>query len=482
MGNVIDSKYTFLTTAPVSRVVAVMSVPTVISMLSTSIYNLIDTYFVSGLGTEATVAVGLSFTFMTLLQAIGFFLGHGTGNYIAIKLGAQNIEEARRMVNVGMTYAVILGIIILIIGTIFISDITAILGASPDVQPKTEIYLQWLVLSAPFMISSLMLSLQIRMQGLAKYAMIGIVCGMVVNLILDPILIFTYRLGIEGAGIATFTGQFVSCGILFMILTRTYAAPKFKVTSSMRYIRDIIKGGSPSLMRQGLGCISILLLNLYASNFGESAVAAMTVTTRITFIALSVITGLGQGFQPLCGFCYGAGLYDRIHKAFRFTVLAGTAILGGFMIVGLLFITDIFSLFSSNTDIVEFGTRALRYQLIAFPIEAFVIIASIFLQTINRTTEANIMVTSRKGLFFIPLICFLPNILGLQGVMLCQPICDVCAFLLAIPLISKTFSTINIKNIGYELCQELYNIQGLKVTNPTSGGIYIAKGKKFIKK
>lgn len=454
MGKVIDSKYTFLTTAPVPRVVAVMSVPTVISMLTTSIYNLIDTYFVSGLGTDATVAVGLSFTFMTLLQAIGFFLGHGTGNYIAIKLGAKNIEEAQRMVNVGITYAVILGIIILTIGTIFLKDITAFLGASSEVQPKTEIYLQWLILSAPFMISSLMLNLQVRMQGLAKYAMIGIVSGMVVNLILDPIFIFTFGLGIEGAGIATFVGQFISCGILLIILARSELTPKIKVASSMRYIREIINGGSPSFMRQGLGCISILLLNLYASHFGESAVAAMTVTTRITFIALSVITGLGQGFQPLCGFCYGAGLYGRIYKAFRFTVLVGTAILGCFMIVGLLFIVDILSLFSSNSDVVEFGTRALRYQLIVFPIEAFVIIASIFLQTINRTTEANIMVTSRKGLFFIPLICLLPNIFGFQGVLLCQPICDVCAFILAIPLISKTFSVLNQKNGRYKLSQE----------------------------
>lgn len=455
MGKVIDSKYTFLTTAPVSRVVAVMSVPTVISMLTTSIYNLIDTYFVSGLGTEATVAVGLSFTFMTLLQAIGFFLGHGTGNYIAIRLGAKDIENARRMVNVGITYAAISGILILTIGTIFLKDIAAILGSSPDVQPMTELYLKWLVLSAPFTITSFMLSLQIRMQGLAKYAMIGIVSGMVVNLILDPFLIFTCKLGIEGAGIATLAGQFVSCVILLMILTRSEASSKFRATSSLLYIRNIINGGSPSLMRQGLGCVSILLLNLYASHFGESAVAAMTVTSRITFIALSVITGLGQGFQPLCGFCYGAGLYDRIHKAFRFTVLTGTAILGCFMTVGLVFIADIFSLFSSNTDVVEFGTRALRYQLIVFPIEAFVIIASTFLQTINRTAEANIMVTSRKGLFFIPLICLLPNIFGFQGVLLCQPICDVCAFLLAIPLISKTFSVLNQNNIGYKLCQEL---------------------------
>lgn len=444
MGKTITANYDFLTKAPVYRVVLVMSVPTVISMLSTSCYNMLDTYFVSLLGTEATVAVGISFVVMTILQAIGFFFGNGVGNYVAIQLGAKNRENAKTMTSVGMIYALCVGVIISVAGLIFLDPLCLWLGSSGDTAPYTKVYLRYILFSAPFVIGSFMLNLQLRMQGRAKAAMIGIISGMVLNAILDPLLILFFLLGIHGIGAATLISQAFSFIVLWIVALRSYCPPSLRLLKmSYKSMLIIFNGGFPSLVRQGLGCITILMLNLAAITYGEEAVVAMTVTTRITFLVMSVITGLAQGFQPLCGFCYGAGLYSRIKAAFKFTVLVGSILLVTATCIGLLFIHELFAVFSNDAGVIELGSDALRWQMLVFPIEAYVIVASMFLQTINSTVFASLMALARKGVLFIPLILILPHFCGFKGIEMCQPICDVFAFLLAVPIVTRVFAGMN---------------------------------------
>lgn len=438
----------FLTQAPVSRVIPRLAIPTIVSMLTTSVYNIADTYFVSQIGTEATVAVGLSFTLMTLLQAVGFFIGQGTGNFIAIRLGAKDSESPRYMVSSGLMYALLFGLLISISGLFAINRLCTLLGGSDKVMPYMKEYMVMMLLSAPFIILSLTLSLQIRMQGKAKYSMIGIICGMVLNILLDSLFIITFGWGVGGAGLATLVSQIISCSILLRI---TYAngliSPAFsKISFAKKYIKEMFAGGMPSLLRQGLGCIVVLSLNISASYYGDNVVAGMTIMTRITFLLLSVITGLGQGFQPLCGFSYGAGLYSRIQDGFRFTVRIATIFLVTSGILGYVFAHEIMLMFSTDVDTITVGSNALRWQFLAFPIEGVVIIGSIFLQTINRTYVANIMAAAKKGLFFIPLIVILPSFYGVCGIEMCQAASDICTFLIAVPILSKTFSELTRSN------------------------------------
>ena len=210
-------------------------------------------------------------------------------------------------------------------------------------------------------------------------------------------------------------------------------------TPSLHFQKEIVVAGSPSLMRQGLGSIATLLLNIVAAGYGDAAVAAMSIVGRITFVVYSIIIGLGQGYQPLCGFSYGAGLYDRVKRGFWFCVKVGTAFLILCTIVGFLFTEQIISAFRDDTDVIFIGSEALRYQLFTYPIGAFILLSNMMMQTINRPWQANLMASARRGLFFIPLIIVLPIFFGLRGVEMCQAVSDVFTFLLAVPLVASVF-------------------------------------------
>lgn len=441
------TNHKFLTEYPVPQVILRLSIPTVISMLATSVYNMADTYFVGQIGTHATVAVGLSFTIMTLLQAIGFFLGQGTGNFIAIKLGAKDSNSSEVMASTGMLLSLILGIMIICLGLVFLKSICTFLGGNDESLPFMVDYLSMIILSSPFMISSLMLGLQIRMQGMAKYSMIGIISGMALNILLDPLFIFTLGLGIKGAGVATLISQMTSfCLLLWICRCKEIIFPDItKANLSITKIKDIAAGGFPSLLRQGLGCVVVLTMNVCAAEYGENVIAAMTIVTRITFLILSVITGLGQGFQPLCGFSYGAGLFPRIYEGFKFTVKIATYIL---VIVGIctyIYAPEILSIFTSDIDAIATGAKALKWQALSFPLQGVVIVGSILLQTINKTLIASFMTAAKKGLFLIPLIIVLPSFIGVGGIVISQALSDILTFVIALPMLFKVLSDLSAK-------------------------------------
>lgn len=435
------ANYDFLTKAPVSRVVITLAFPTILSMLTTSSYNIIDTYFVSLLGTKATVAVGISFVVMALLQAIGFLFGCGVGNYVAIRLGARDLKRAQLMTSIGLIFALSTGVIVTIIGLSLIDSLSFCLGGNQEIASVAKKYLRFILLSAPFIIGSFMLNQQLRMQGKAKVATIGIISGLLLNILLDPLFILGFKSDISGIGAATLISHAFSFFILLRLVFHSDCPPLTTgINLDFNYLRPIIIGGLPSFIRQLLGCITIFLLNLSATMYGEGAIAAITITTRITFVVVSIITGLAQGFQPLCGFCYGAGLYNRIKAAFKFTVFLGTVFLVGTMLFGLAFIPELFSIFTNDPDIIDLGSEALFYQMLVFPIETYIILASMLLQTMNYTSYATLIALVRKGILFIPLIVILPIAYGFRGVEICQPVCDIVTFVIAIPLVTKTFA------------------------------------------
>lgn len=429
--------YLYLTTTPVPRLIVSLAVPTIISMLVTSFYNMADTYFVGKINTQSTAAVGIVFSVMSIIQAVGFFFGHGSGNYISRKLGAQETGNAEKMAATGFFWALFMGIFLAVVGLIFLTPLSLALGSTPTILPYTEKYLGIILLGAPFMTASLVLNNQIRFQGNAAYAMVGIVSGAVINVILDPILIFVFDMGISGAALATVISQICSFSLLlYMGRKGGNIRIRFKnFTPSLAFIKEIIGGGTPSLARQGLASVATILLNVAAGAYGDAAIAGMSIVTRIAMFINAFLIVFGQGFQPVCGFNYGAGLYARVRQGFWFCVKVGFIFLLVCALAGMGFAEEIVSLFrKGDPDVIAVGAAALRWQFITFPLGSWIVMSNMMLQTIRKPVKATIISSARQGLFFIPLIFILSHYLGLQGVEMCQAVADLLTFILAIPL------------------------------------------------
>ena len=418
-----------------------MAVPTIISMLITSLYNIADTFFVGHINTQSTAAIGITFTAMFLMQAIGFFFGHGSGNYISRELGAKRHDNARNMASMGFFSCFFAGCIVCIIGLLLLQPIALGLGSTPTILPYTERYMGIIFLGAPFFMSSLTLNNQLRLQGNARHAMVGIVTGALLNVVLDPVLIFAAGMGITGAALATVIGQVVSFCILFVM---TYHAGNIPIrwTSfkfSLNGFKEIFYGGSPSFSRQGLEAISTMLLNLAAANYGDAAIAGMSVVNRVCMLIMAVIIGLGQGFQPVCGFCYGAKLYKRLREGFWFTVRLGTIFLLVCTLGGFAFTDTIIAIFRNDPEVIAVGSTALRWQLATLPFGATIMISNMMMQTCRKPWRANLLAAARRGIFFIPLVIILPTCFGLKGVEMCQAWSDTLAFLTTVWVMRGAF-------------------------------------------
>lgn len=441
MGRRHTDNYTFLTQAPAHRVILTMAVPTIITMLVTSLYNIADTFFVGQLDTQSTAAVGVVFPVMFFIQAFGFFFGHGSGNYISRELGARRHGNAETMASTGFVYSLAAGTVAMVVGLSMIKPLAVWLGSTPTILPYTESYMSIILLGAPFMTASLTINNQMRLQGNASYAMYGIISGAVLNVVLDPVFIFVFDMGVAGAAVATVTGQVVGFFVLLAMSRRgeSIRLDIRRFSPRLAYLKEIVYGGSPSLSRQGLGCVAVMMLNVAASEYGDAAIAAMSIVSRITMFIMSVVLGLGQGFQPFCGFCYGAGLYGRLREGFGFIVKVGTAFLLVSFFAGFFFSSGAIGIFRDDPEVIRIGATALCWQLATYPFNAFTMAGNMMLQTTRKPLRANILSAARQGLFFIPLIVILPYFFGLKGIIVCQSCSDVLSFCIAIPIVIGAF-------------------------------------------
>lgn len=447
-----EEKHKFLTTAPVHRVISKLAVPTIISMLVVSFYNIADTFFVGQIDTQSTAAVGIVASVMFIIQAVGFFFGHGSGNYISRQLGARQLENARRMVATGVVYSFSFGVLIAVVGLLLLTPISLVLGSTPTILPYTEKYLAIILCGAPLVSTQLTVNNQMRLQGNAAYAMVGIVSGSILNLFLDPLFIFTFGMGVSGAALATVVSQLFS---LCLLLLMTHYGGNLRIdlrlfTPSMEYICEIISGGAPSLTRQILNAIAGIMLNTAAGRWGgDAAIAGMSIVTRLSFFINAVLIGFGQGFQPLCGFSFGAKLYRRVMSGYWFCVKVGTVFLLVIAIFGLGFAEEVIAIFrKDDLDVITIGASAFRWQLITYPLGAIVMYSNMMMQTIRKPVKATILSGARQGLFFIPCIIIMPMFMGLQGVVMCQAVADVFSFLLAIPLTTSVLLELRDKELG----------------------------------
>lgn len=436
-----EEKRKYLTEEKIPTLVLNMAVPSIISMLITSFYNMADTFFVGQIGTTATAAVGVIFPLMSIIQALGFTFGHGSGNYISRKLGQGEVEDAKKMAATGFVSALIAGAIFGLVGLIFLDGLVGILGATPTIAPYARQYAMYILIGTPFMASSLVLNNQLRFQGSAFFGMIGMGAGAVLNIALDPLFIFVLDMGVSGAALATILSQIVSFCLLLRGCTRggNIAISLKNFSPSWARYKEIARGGTPSLFRQGLGSVATICLNFAAGIYGDAAIAGMSIVTRVLQFANSAIIGLGQGFQPVCGFNYGAKLYGRVRKAFWFTVSLAFCVLLIGSIVGIAFAPQIIAIFrKEDLEVIEIGALSLRLQCIFLPLSAFVVGSNMMLQTIGKPVKASISAAARTGLFFVPAILILPQFFGLFGVQMSQAVADLCSFVLCVPLAGTT--------------------------------------------
>ena len=426
---------------PLNQVIPRLAVPTIISMLVTAVYNMADTYFVARISTEASAAVGVVFSAMAIIQALAFTIGMGSGANVSQALGAGRDEEARRLVAVGFFTAFAVGLVLAVAGNIDPEGLVVLIGATPECVPDAVAYARYIFMAAPFMMCSFVMNNHLRFQGMAMYAMIGISSGGILNMILDPLLIFGLGMGTAGAALATAISQLTSFAILLTVANTQpgllrYRFSDFRPTAAM--YRKILYTGVPSLGRQGIAAIATIFLNRVARGISpdpivnNAAIAAMSISNKFVMFVNSAVIGFGQGFQPVAAFCYGAKRYRRVKDAYWYRGKVATVILLCLAAVAMVFSEQIIRLFRGEDPmVVSIGTGALRMQLVTLPLWGFYVMSNMCTQSIGYGFSSTVISSARQGIFLIPSVLILPALFGITGLQMAQPAADVLAFILA---------------------------------------------------
>ncbi|MBS6729646.1 MAG: MATE family efflux transporter [Lachnospiraceae bacterium oral taxon 082] len=444
--SVLDRQYKEMTETSVEKLILRLSVPTIISMLVTNIYNMADTFFVGKLGTSASAAIGIVFSLMTINQALGFMCGHGCGSNISRKLGNKQGDAAIKFASTGFFMSLFLGVLIMIIGIIFMEPLLRIMGSTDTIMPYAKSYGICILLSAPFMTGSCVLNNVLRYEGKAALAMVGLTLGGVLNIIGDPIFIFVLNMGTLGAGISTAVSQVISFFILLSMFggDRTVSRLRFSAISwDIKDILNILYTGLPSLIRQGMMSVSTMVLNYMSMPYGDAAIAAMSIVSRVCNFIFAIALGISQGFQPVSAFNYGAKKFKRVKRAFIFCCGLSMIILGILSVLSLIFSGHIIGLFRDDADVIGVGTFALRAQCIVLFVSPIILAASMMFQGAGENLASSIASFLRSGITFIPMVAILPRFFGIYGIQLAQPLADVISFVVVMPLIVRFFKKIN---------------------------------------
>jgi putative MATE family efflux protein len=409
-------------------------------MMITMIYNLVDAYFVGKLGTSASAAIGVVLGVQSIFQAFGFMMGHGAGSQISVRLGEGDRDAADRLFSTAFFHALVISVIVGVLGLIGLEPLMRLMGSTDTILPFSKNYGFYILISGPALVGSCVLNNVMRYEGRAVLAMFGLVTGGVLNMIGDPILMFGLGLGIDGAGLSTAISQYISFGILlYMVFSkRTISRLSLRYRSNDPDVTlSIMRVGFPSLIRQMLNSLATITLNHCAMPYGDAAIAAMAIVGRIVMFIGSAMIGLGQGFQPVSAYNYGARKFKRLRDSFYFTVKAGMAVLGILAIFGFMFPGPVVQLFRDDPQVVEIGSRALRFQCIAVVMQPFSVTANMMFQSIGRSKEASFMAMLRSGLYYIPSLLILPLFLGLTGIECAQMVSDILTTLTCIPFVVR---------------------------------------------
>ena len=430
-----NRQYRKMTETPVEKLVAALAVPTVLSMLVTNIYNLVDTAFVGTLGNSASGAVGVVFGFMSILQAVAFMCGQGAGSVMSRSLGHKDDETATRYTSTGFFLSLILGVLIGLFSLLFLNPLVYALGSTDTIAPYAKTYIFWIILAAPFMSSSLTMNNLLRYEGRAKLGMLGLMTGGVLNIAGDAILIFGFQLGVEGAGISTAVSQFISFLILLYMFLSGRTQTKIRISCvdwHLKTVGNIAATGFPSLLRQALNSVATILLNSHASVYGDAAVAAMSIVSRISFFVMALAIGIGQGFQPVSSFNYGAAKYDRVKRAFWFTFGLSEILLILTVIPVYIFAEPLIRVFRDDAEVADLALRALRLQAVTLVTVPITMVTEMGFQSTGQRVLAAVSSSMRSGVVFIPVLLVLARVRGMAGIQEAQPVAFVIAFFISL--------------------------------------------------
>lgn len=429
------AQYIKMTETPIPRLITALSVPAIISMLITNVYNLVDTAFVGRLGTSASGAVGVVFGFMSIIQAFGFMFGQGSGSILSRALGARDEEKATMIASTGIIGSFLCGCLITLAGIIWLDPIVYGLGSTETIAPFAKTYISYILAAAPFMAASLTMNNILRYEGKAALGMVGLMTGAILNMAGDPVFMFGMRMGIAGAGLSTALSQVISFGILLYMFLSGRTQCRFRISAArltdLFVVGDIMATGFPSLLRQALNSVATVVLNTRAAFYGDAAVAAMSITSRIVFFVFSIAIGIGQGFQPVSGYNYGAKRYDRVREGYRFTALAAEALVALFAAVTFLKADRLIGIFRDDPEVIRIGIRALKLQMAAILFLPPCTATEMLFQSTGRRLLASFMSMLRSGLIFIPLIIIMARLRGLAGIQEAQPLAYIISFPIA---------------------------------------------------
>lgn len=430
-------KFDKMANAPVKPLIISLALPTVATMLVTALYNMADSFFVGKIDTTSVASIGIVFSVMTLLQAVGFFLGHGSGILISTLLGEGNRKKAEIYASTAFFTALIAGMVLAVAGIFLSNQISVLLGAGSTTRDAAAGYLKYILLGSPFILGSFVLNNQLRYQGSAVYSMVGIVSGSLINIVLDPLFIFQLNMGVKGAAVATVISQAIG---FIILVSGTFRGGNLRLSikafkPGAKILGDIFKNGMPSLSRQGIQTLATICLNFAAKPYGDAAVAGMSVFNRVMFLGFAVVLGIGQGFQPVCSFNHGAKKYGRVYEAYRFTAIIATIYIVAAAVAGYIFAEQLIGIFRDDPKVVEIGARALRYECFAMPLLGYCTASNMLAQSLKLSGRATVLALARQGIFYIPLVLSLPYFSGTVGISLAQPAADCLSFILTLILI-----------------------------------------------
>ncbi len=432
-----EAEYRRMTEESVTKLVLTLSLPTVLSQMITSIYNMADTFFVTSLGDSAVGAVSIVYALQSIIQAVGFGLAMGAGSLVSRYLGKKENTAANRYASCAFFSALFLGSLLTVAGLINLKGLLRLFGSTETILPYAVDYAFIILLGAPIMCSSFVLNNILRAEGKATFSMLALTFGGVINILLDPLFIFGAKMGVAGAALATVLSQCVS----FILLISFYLSGKSIVKLSPKNLSKeafdyliIIKTGLPTVFRQGLGSVATTLLNVKVKIYGDAAIAAVGIANKIYMLLRSFIMGIGHGFQPVAGYNYGAGKPKRVKKAFWVATVLGSCV-SVIACLLLIFVSGpIINLFNPETErTAEIAMRMMHFMGIAIPVLGYSTFVNQLYQSLGFVRGATLLASCRQGIFFIPLILILPEVIGLDGILIAQPIADALTFLISVP-------------------------------------------------
>lgn len=432
-----EKHYQKMTATPVAQLILKLGIPTTISMLISSIYNMADTYFVGNVGESAQAATGVLFTLQAVVQGIAFMLGHGGGTYVSKHLAERDVTTATKYISTAFYTGGIIGIVISVLGLCFLEPLVLLLGSTQTILPHAKDYGMWVLLACPFIICSLILNNGLRYEGKAFYAMFGLTTGGILNILGDYILVSRLGMGVYGAGLATAASQFISFLILLvMYLKMAQSTISIRAVSrEWKVYLSICRVGLPSLIRQSLNAVTTGVLNNVTKPFGDAAIAAMSVVNRYSMFLMCVGLGMGQGFQPVAAFNYQAKKYTRVKKGLVFTMCFGLVFIGGISVASLFLAEPIIGIFQKHPEVIAVGSAALRYAAVGMMFAPLSVPVNMLYQSIQQPTISSVLSLIRSGAITIPVLLIGVPLLGITGIQIAQPTADIIAGLISIPFI-----------------------------------------------